>query len=225
MNTVLESNGAISNGFGTTRPTYGPSRLSLCERMKAVLLDGRASANCNSPPASSQDMATNVPMIHKQIFFRDDVKPSILLHKAKQQQQQHFVALANSLSSNSAAADAGSIQAISELLCDLRCTVLHICVSRAFFLCFSSRVLPAPISYTSSFTIAKCVFLPPLLFLQFFGEMLHNSLLKEPVDSCYRSQNLFRSVVLHLLTGLLSFFSFVFFWLSSASNPLVTFLQ
>jgi len=161
LNTVLESNGAISNGFGTTRPTYGPSRLSLCERMKAVLLDGRASANCKSPPASSQDMATNVPMIHKQIFFRDNVKSSILLHKAKQQ-QQHFVALANSLSSNNAAADAGSIQAILELLCDLRCTVVHICVSRAFFLCFSSRVPPAPISYTSSFTIAECVFLPPI---------------------------------------------------------------
>jgi hypothetical protein len=61
-------------------------------------------------------MATNVPTIHKQIFVRDDVKSSILLHKAKQQQQQHFVALANSLSSNNAAADAGSIQAIVELL-------------------------------------------------------------------------------------------------------------
>jgi hypothetical protein len=108
-------------------------------------------------------MATNVPMIHKQIFFRDDVKSSILLHKAKRQ-QQHFVALANSLSSNNAAADAGSIQAILELLRDLRCTVVHICVSRAFFLSFSTRVLPAPISYTSSPTIAKCVFLPPLLF-------------------------------------------------------------
>jgi hypothetical protein len=107
-------------------------------------------------------MATNVPMIHKQIFFREDVKSSILLHKAKQQQQQHFVALANSLSSNTAAADAGSIQAILELLCDLRCTVVHICVSLAFFLCFSSRVPPAPISYTSSFTIAECVFLPPI---------------------------------------------------------------
>ncbi len=215
----------MSNGFGTTRPTYGPSRLSLRERMKAVLLDGRASANCNSPPASSQDMATNVPMIHKQIFFRDDVKSSILRHKAKpQQQQQHFVAVANSLSSNNAAADAGSIQAISELLCDLRCTVVHICVSRAFFLCFSSRVLPAPISYTSSFTIAKCVFLPPLLFVQFFGEMLQKFVKRTSrfLLQVAKSFPICRATfanwsAIFLLLRLL--------WLSSASNPLVTFLQ
>jgi hypothetical protein len=188
------------------------------------LLDGRASANCNSPPASSQDMATNVPMTNKQIFFRDDVKSSILLHKAKQQQQQHFGALANSLSSNNNAADAGSIQAILELLCDLRCTVVHICASRAFFLCFSSRVPPAPISCTSSFTIAKCVFLPPILFLQFFGEMLQQFVKRtsrfllqvaKHFPIC-RPTFANRSAIFLLLRLL---------WLSSASNPLVTFLQ